>query len=120
MTMKYFSLISLFVITLSSCSKSNNIDKTCNYLLNVEVTAMVNMSFPQYSQLQFISNAVPVNGYGNKGLIVMNTGTGFVAWDASDNRLCSALTAKGGKLNPGLVNPGLKYCFVGRVVIVRR
>jgi len=30
-----------------------------------------------------------------------------------DTRLCSALAAKGGRLNGGSVKTGLKYCFGG-------
>lgn len=68
---------------LSACSK-NNADENCNFLLNVGVNATLNLNLPQYSQLAFISNAVYIPGYGNKGIIVINTGTGFAAWDASD------------------------------------
>ena len=42
------------------------------------------MNLPQYSQLQFISNSVYVGNAGNGGIIITNSGTGFLAWDASD------------------------------------
>lgn len=79
---KILFCLSLLVL-LSNCSKSNS-DINCNYLLDVGVNATLNLNLPQYSQLAFISNSVYVSGYGNKGLIVINTGTGFAAWDASD------------------------------------
>ncbi|MBT8260216.1 MAG: hypothetical protein KJN82_02795 [Bacteroidia bacterium] len=73
----------LFMILFSTCSK-NNADENCNFLLNIGVNAILNLNLPQYSPLGFISNSVYVPGYGNKGIIVINTGTGFAAWDASD------------------------------------
>lgn len=57
------------------------------------------MSLPQYSQLQFISNSVYVANAGNAGIIVTNTGSGYLAWDAGDpNQVpssCSTLTISG-------------------------
>lgn len=81
--MKKTILFAALLLILSSCSK-NNSDINCNYLLDVGVSTTLNLNLPQYSPLQFISNAVYVPGHGNKGLIVINTGTGFSAWDASD------------------------------------
>lgn len=72
-----------FALITSSCSKSDN-NTSCNFLLNVAVSTSINLNLPQYSQLEFISQAVYVPNVGNKGIIVMNSGTGFVAWDAAD------------------------------------
>ena len=98
--MKNLLICSILCVSLFSCSKSNNVDRNCNYLLNVAVNTSVNMSLPQYSQLQFISNSVYVPNAGNKGIIVMNTGTGFMAWDAADPNhspnTCSTLEIVGG------------------------
>lgn len=84
---------------LFSCSDSDNADKTCNYLLNVGVGLNINLNLPKYTQLQFISNAVYEETQGNKGIIIMNTGTGYAAWDASDPNhspnTCSTLEISG-------------------------
>lgn len=64
-------------------------------LFNVQFNVELNLSFPQYSQLNFTGNAIYVPGedLGNDGLIVANTGSGFVAWDASDpNRIPGTCT----------------------------
>lgn len=80
----------LFAITFS-CSNDDNGNSNCNFLLNVGVATSLNLNLPQYSQLQFVSNAVYVPNEGNGGLIVINTGTGFMAWDAADpNRMLSS------------------------------
>ena len=57
------------------------------------------LSLPQYSNLNFISNSVYIPNVGNAGIIVVNSGTGFLAWDAADpnrpNTPCSVLTISG-------------------------
>ena len=54
--------------------------------MNVQFDIVLNLTLPQYSSLNFSGNAVYVGGQGigNDGIIVVNTGSGFVAWDASD------------------------------------
>jgi len=93
----FFYLISFVIIT--SCSGNSVDDRSCRFLLNVGVNVSVNMSLPQYSQLQFISNSVYVANAGNAGIIVTNTGSGYLAWDASDPNhtpsSCSTLTVSG-------------------------
>ncbi|PKQ44660.1 Rieske (2Fe-2S) protein [Confluentibacter flavum] len=96
--MKSFFYILLLVI-LSSCSGNSVDNRNCRFLLNVGVNVNVNMSLPQYSQLQFISNSVYVPNAGNAGIIVTNTGSGYLAWDAGDpnhvSSSCSTLTVSG-------------------------
>jgi hypothetical protein len=57
------------------------------------------MSLPQFNQLSFPNNPVYVQNVGNGGLIVNNTGIGFVAFDAFDpNHVpssCSLLNING-------------------------
>jgi nitrite reductase/ring-hydroxylating ferredoxin subunit len=77
----YICIAILFGIT--SCSKKSS-NNNCNFLLNVAVNTSINLNLPQYNPLQFVSQAVYVPNVGNKGIIVMNSGTGYVAWDASD------------------------------------
>lgn len=87
------------MVIISSCSGNSVDNKNCRFLLNVGVNVSVNMSLPQYSQLQFISNSVYVPNAGNAGIIVTNTGSGYIAWDASDPNhapsSCSTLTVSG-------------------------
>lgn len=92
----YFYLI--LPIVLFSCSK-NSVDRNCNFLLDVGVSVQLNLNLPQYSQLQFPSNPVYVANAGNGGIIITNTGTGFVAFDAADPNhapsACSVLSIDG-------------------------
>ena len=97
--MKYVKFYSITIlIFIISCAKNIN-DSRCNYLLNLDIYYEVNLNLPQYSSLNFISNSVFIPNVGNGGLIITNSGTGFLAWDAADpnhsNVPCSVLTISG-------------------------
>ena len=77
-----FRLLMLIIFTYS-CSSNIN-DSRCNFLLNLNIYYEVNLNLPQYSDLNFVSNSVYVPDVGNGGIIIVNSGTGFLAWDASD------------------------------------
>mgnify|MGYP006252302783 FL=1 len=94
--MKLSSLrLLLLVIFICNCSSNLN-DSRCNFLLNLDIYYQVNLNLPQYSDLNFISNSVYIPDVGNGGVIIVNSGTGFLAWDASDPNHemlpCSILT----------------------------
>ena len=92
----FFSLITLLFL---GCSRNDDNNNNCNFLFNVGVSRGLNLNFVEYSDLNFISTPVYVPGEGNGGLIVTNTGTGFVAFDAADPNhqpnSCSILTISG-------------------------
>jgi len=115
--MKKTFFYTLIFVVFSSCSK-NNSDINCNYLFDVGVNANINLNLPQYSQLEFISNAVYVPGYGNKGILIMNTGTGFAAWDASDPNhtpsSCSTLNIEGAEAVCGCEDANTYSLFTGQ------
>ena len=73
---------------------------------------------PQYNDLNFISNPIYISGQGNGGLIVTNTGTGFVALDAADpNHMlntCSILTISGLEGICGCVDANKYSLFTGQ------
>jgi nitrite reductase/ring-hydroxylating ferredoxin subunit len=78
-------LVLVFAICAISCDDDDVRQQNPN-LLNIQFDIVLNLNFPQYSQLNFAGNAIYVGGQGigNDGIIVVNTGSGFVAWDASD------------------------------------
>ena len=78
------SKIMFLCIVLFSCSDRNNYDENCNFLVNIGVNVSLNLNLSQYNQLNFPSNPVYVPNEGNGGIIVNNTGTGYVAFDAAD------------------------------------
>ena len=81
--MKQLIFVFLMCLMLMSCSKSDS-DNNCNFLVNAGVDFTVNLSLPQFNNLQFTSNSVYVPNQGNGGVFVTNTGSGIVAWDAAD------------------------------------
>ncbi len=89
-------LFTLMALSLIACADDDVRQNNPN-LFDVQFSIELNLNFPQYSPLNFTGNAIYVGGpdIGNDGIIVANTGSGFVAWDASDpNRIpsnCSRL-----------------------------
>ena len=82
MTFRNFCIL-LLIVLFYNCSSNIN-DSRCNFLLNLDIYYEVNLNLPQYSDLNFISNSVYIPDVGNGGIIIVNSGTGFLAWDASD------------------------------------
>ena len=117
--MKSFLYLLLFAIIIS-CSDNSVDNKNCRFLLNVGVNVSVNMSLPQYSQLQFISNSVYVPNEGNAGIIVTNTGSGYLAWDASDPNHapsnCSMLTVSGFNATCGCEDKNMYSLVTGQAI----
>lgn len=50
---------------------------------NYSFSLDLDLNLPAYSPLQFTGNAVLISGYGIHGVIVMNTGGGFNAYEAT-------------------------------------
>ncbi|WP_299553442.1 hypothetical protein [Seonamhaeicola sp.] len=91
--------ILICLVFLSACSGNSGEDENCKFLLDVNVHETINLSLPQYSQLQFAGNSIYIPNAGNAGIIIASTGFDFYAWDASDpNRVpsaCSTLVPSG-------------------------
>lgn len=77
-------LILLSFIACTTCSKNSVDNENCRFLLDLSVNVPVNLNLPQYSQLQFPNNPIYIPNLGNGGVIVNNTGTSYVAFDAAD------------------------------------
>lgn len=75
--------IAAIAICLFSCS-SDDARIGNPFLPAIGFSASINTNLPQYSNLQFPGNAVYVNSVGVRGAFVVNTGSGILAWEASD------------------------------------
>jgi nitrite reductase/ring-hydroxylating ferredoxin subunit len=97
--MKKYMLFAFFVIFMG-CDREN-FNNNNPYLPNYSFAYNINMNLPQYSSLQFPSNAVYINAgnTGVRGVFVFNTGSGYVAFDAAcPNQAlsnCSTMTLNG-------------------------
>lgn len=113
--MKHFLLL-ISLVYLTSCSRNNN-DENCKFLVNAAVNVTLNLNLPQYSQLQYTSNSIYVANQGNKGVIVMNIGSGYRAWDAADpnheQTSCSLLTINGANAVCGCNDANTYSLFTG-------
>lgn len=113
--MKYFFLL-ISLVLLTACSR-NSSDENCKFLVNAAVNITVNLSLPQYSQLQFTSNSVYFENQGNQGVIVMNVGSGYRAWDAADpnheQSACSQLSIDGANAVCGCIDANTYSLFTG-------
>lgn len=91
----------LFVIPLFFGCDKENFSNNNPYLPSYGFALNINLSLPQYSNLQFPSNAVYINNgtAGVRGVFVFNTGSGYVAFDAAcPNQAlssCSTMTLSG-------------------------
>jgi hypothetical protein len=77
-------LLLVLIGLLFSCS-SDDRNNNCNFLINVGVNASIDLNLPQFSQLQFPSNAVRLEGQGNAGIIIVRVNNSSLrAWDGAD------------------------------------
>jgi hypothetical protein len=78
-------LILILLVIFTSCSKNDPVNR-CNFLANnAIVNASINLSLPQYTQLQFTGNTVYVQNEGIAGVYLSNVGNNsYRAFDAAD------------------------------------
>lgn len=98
--MKKFLLLIVGLILVVACS-NDNYSYTTKYLPNYGFSIDIDMSLPLYTDLLYTGNAkkITVAGIGINGVIVMNTGSGYAAWEAScpnqELSNCSGMTVNG-------------------------
>ena len=112
----------LLVLTgfLLSCS-SDDTNNNCNFLINVGVNASIDLNLPQFSQLQFPSNVVRLEGQGNAGIIIVRVNNSTIrAWDGADpNRApesCTRLEINGLTAISSCDNPNEYELISGQIL----
>lgn len=112
--MKAFVLL-LGLSLLISCESDDNLRRNPN-LLNINVDYEVNLSLPQFNNLNFSGNSVYIPGQGNLGLIIVNSGSSYLAWDAADPNIvpedCSRLEINGFDAESNCDDPPNSYSLV--------
>ena len=108
----YFFIGCLLLI---SCEYEDNLRRNPN-LLNINVNYEVNLNLPQFNALNFSGNSVYIPSQGNLGLIVVNAGSSFLAWDAADPNIipedCSRLQIDGFNAASSCDDPPNSYSLV--------
>lgn len=117
--MKTKIILILFAVSLIGCSSDDRRRNNPN-LLDVQFNIVLNLNLPEFSPLNFAGNAIYVGspGIGNDGIIVVNTGSSFVAWDASDpNEIptnCTRLVIDGLSASSTCQNPNSYSLVTGQ------
>lgn len=96
---KLLLLIPLF-ISLLGCSSSDDNYRNNPNLPNVNFRFQLNLSFPEYNDLQFPGNSYATYNHGVKGVVIYNINNSqFVAFELSDPNhppsSCSGMTVNG-------------------------
>ena len=98
--MKKYILL-LFLLPLLSGCEGDDYNNNNPYLPNYNFSLDINFDQPLYDQLRYPSNPKLIiqNGIGIRGIIVMNTGSGFTAFEAAcpnqELSSCSTLAING-------------------------
>jgi nitrite reductase/ring-hydroxylating ferredoxin subunit len=98
--MKKYILLLLALPLFLGCS-NDDFRNTNRFIPDYNFDFAIDMNLPQYSNLLYVANPVPVyaSGIGLNGVVVMNTGSGYVAFELTCPNQpvteCSELTLKG-------------------------
>lgn len=85
----YLIMIALFFSGI--CISCNDDDSTVNCFPDVNVAAQYNLSLPSFANLNFPNGYVilePDGTNGSRGMIIVNTGNGFNAYDRNAPHIC--------------------------------
>jgi nitrite reductase/ring-hydroxylating ferredoxin subunit len=94
-------LLSLVFIAIAFACDSDAFNNRNPYIPSYPFSTQIDMNLPEFSQLQFPSNAKYYNdgNTGVRGVIIFNTGSGYVAYDAAcpnqELGSCSTMTING-------------------------
>ncbi len=98
--MKKILTLVVLIIALAACSSDSYVNRN-PYLNTGSFSCTIDITLPSNDNLRFTANPVVIRtaGYGINGLIVMNTGSGYVAWENTcpnqEITSCSILTLNG-------------------------
>ena len=102
----------LIFLSITACSGDDN-NPNCNFLIDVNVNATINLNLPQFNQLLFNGGTAILNGQGNAGILLYRlNGETILAWDMADpaNAVtsCPAMSLQGIELTSSC-GQGYKY-----------
>ncbi|MDR5591597.1 hypothetical protein [Christiangramia sp. SM2212] len=96
---KIFSLLAIFVM-ITACSGSDDEVRNNPNLPDLNFRFQLDLSFPEYNNLQFPGNAFATYNYGVRGVVIYNINNSqYAAFELSDPNhpanSCSAMTVNG-------------------------
>jgi len=113
-------LFILFAVLLFWACPSDDTYTRNPYIQQINFSYDINMNLPTYSNLQFASNYVIVDHIGINGVIVFNTGSGYVAYERScanhSLQSCSVLNLSGLEATCQCVDATRYSIFTGQII----
>ncbi|SDS47712.1 hypothetical protein [Gramella sp. MAR_2010_147] len=96
---KIFSIIAVFIV-LTACSGSDDEIRNNPNLPDLNFRFQLDLSFPEYNDLQFPGNSFATYNHGVRGVVIYNINNSqYVAFELSDPNhppsSCSAMTING-------------------------
>ncbi len=83
--MKNIGILVLTTLLLFSCKNDDNLNRNNPYLIDPLVNLQLNLSLPEYNQLNFPGNSIIINGQGIKGIVIYNIdNTQYPAFELTD------------------------------------
>ncbi|PKP25434.1 MAG: hypothetical protein CVU03_08095 [Bacteroidetes bacterium HGW-Bacteroidetes-2] len=83
--MKNSSIVFLLALVLISCSNNDNVNRNNPFLINPFVDLQLNLSLPEFNQLNFPGSSIILNAQGIKGIVVYNIDNAqYTAFELSD------------------------------------
>lgn len=77
-------ILNLCIVLFLLCSCGGDTIRLSNpYLPSTAVYLQINLNLPLFNKLNYAGNAVLIDGHGLNGVIVINTGTSFLAYEAT-------------------------------------
>ncbi|MGL2962901.1 hypothetical protein ACSVH2_03655 [Flavobacterium sp. RSB2_4_14] len=89
-----------FAISCDGGTVNNNNPNIPNYPVNLQI----NLNLPAYSNLQFPGNRIIDFSQGARGIVVFNTGSGFVAYDLACPNIAFTVCTTPMTVPPGNIN----------------
>lgn len=71
----------MLVIPFAIACDGGSFNNSNPYIPNYHFNLQMNLSLPAYNNLQFASNHIVSNTIGARGVVVFNTGSGYLAYD---------------------------------------
>lgn len=96
---KIFSLVAVFIMV-TACSSSDDEVRNNPNLPDLNFRFQLDLSFPEYNDLQYPGNSFATYNYGVRGVVIYNINNSqYAAFDLSDPNHppndCSAMTVNG-------------------------
>jgi len=83
--MKNIGILVFATLLLFSCNNDDNLNRNNPFLIDPLVNLQLNLSLPEYNQLNFPGNSIIIPGQGIRGIVIYNIdNTQYTAFELTD------------------------------------